>query len=247
MAHPQQLPRKALIAITSYNGPFWSDGTKTGLFYTEALHPFEALVAAGFEVDLASETGTYGLDEHSIKPPLLGEADAHALHDAAHPFNAKLRGQLKRAADVDPSQYGLFFASAGHGTLYDYPTAHGLIGIAADVYRRGGVVAAVCHGPAILPAVVDAATGGSIIDGKTVTGFTTLAEGALGVLERIRADGLQTIEEGAERVGARYVAPQKPFEAFSLVDGRVVTGANPASAHLTAENAIAVFDALSSC
>jgi putative intracellular protease/amidase len=80
-----------------------------------------------------------------------------------------------------------------------------------------------------------------------VTGFTTLGEGALGVLERIRADGLQTIEEGAERVGARYVAPEKPFEAFSQVDGRVVTGANPASAHLTAENAIAVFDALSSC
>ncbi|ELR23164.1 DJ1/PfpI superfamily protein [Acanthamoeba castellanii str. Neff] len=189
-----------------------------------------------------------GADHWTTAVPDKKGVNIHSLtfYDS-YTVHHKLLSTLKRAADVDPSQYGLFFASAGHGTLYDYPTAHGLIGIAADVYRRGGVVAAVCHGPAILPAVVDAATGGSIIDGKTVTGFTTLAEGALGVLERIRADGLQTIEEGAERVGARYVAPQKPFEAFSLVDGQVVTGANPASAHLTAENAIAVFDALSSC
>jgi D-lactate dehydratase len=34
------LPRKALISISSYYGVIYPDGTKTGLFYTEALHPF---------------------------------------------------------------------------------------------------------------------------------------------------------------------------------------------------------------
>jgi putative intracellular protease/amidase len=57
------LPRKALISISSFNGAIYPNGQKTGLFFTEALHPFEVLTQAGFEVDLASETGTYGLDD----------------------------------------------------------------------------------------------------------------------------------------------------------------------------------------
>jgi hypothetical protein len=55
------LPRKALISISSFHGAIYPNGQKTGLFFTEALHPFEVLTGAGFEVDLASETGSYGL------------------------------------------------------------------------------------------------------------------------------------------------------------------------------------------
>jgi D-lactate dehydratase len=58
------LPRKALIAISSFNGPIYPAGRKTGLFFTEALHPFEVLTEAGFEVDLASETGKRTTSEH---------------------------------------------------------------------------------------------------------------------------------------------------------------------------------------
>jgi putative intracellular protease/amidase len=56
----QTLPRKVLIAISSFNGPIYPTGHKTGLFLTEALDPYEVFVAAGFDVDLASETGTFG-------------------------------------------------------------------------------------------------------------------------------------------------------------------------------------------
>jgi D-lactate dehydratase len=54
------LPRKALISIRSFYGAISPNGHKTGLFFTEALHPFEVLTQAGFEVDIASDTGTYG-------------------------------------------------------------------------------------------------------------------------------------------------------------------------------------------
>lgn len=40
-------------------------------------------------------------------------------------------------------QYGLFFASAGHASLIDYPDAKGLQSIAAKVYTNGGIVSAV--------------------------------------------------------------------------------------------------------
>jgi len=69
------IPRKALIAISSYHGVIYPDGTKTGLFFTEALHPFEVLTQAGFDIDLASETGTYGLDDLSLTDRFLAGDD----------------------------------------------------------------------------------------------------------------------------------------------------------------------------
>ena len=38
------LPRKALIFISSFNGAIYPNGHKSGLFFTEALHPFEVLI-----------------------------------------------------------------------------------------------------------------------------------------------------------------------------------------------------------
>lgn len=238
------VPRKALIAITSYNGVFYADGKRTGLFFTEALHPFEVLTRAGFDVDLATETGTFGYDEHSLSKDFLTPDDEAVYRNPEHPFMVKLRTQLKKASDVKKDEYGLFFASAGHATLYDYPKARGLQSVAEDVWARGGIVSAVCHGPAILPGIIDRATGQSVIAGKAVTGFTTEGEIVLKVLDKIKQDHVPTIEEGAAGVGAKYLAPLHPFDDFSLTDGRIVTGANPASARSTAERAVKAFDGL---
>lgn len=238
------LPRKAVIAITSYNDPFYPDGKKTGLFYTEALHPYEALVKAGFQVDLASETGTYGIDEHSTDSTFLDDHDQKIYDDSNHPFNVALNKNLRKASDLNPKDYGLFFASAGHATLYDYPDARALQSIAEDIYARGGIVSAVCHGPAILPGIKDTKTGKSIIDGKNVTGFADEGEVVMGILEKIKDDKVPTIESAAAAVNATYHAPPTPFADYSLTDGRVVTGANPASAHSTAAKAIDAFEKL---
>ena len=96
----KDLQRKALISITSYNGVIYPDGTKTGLFFTEALHPFEVLTQAGFEVDLATETGTYGLDDLSLTRQFLAGDDKAVFENPKHPFNVKLNSQLKKASDL---------------------------------------------------------------------------------------------------------------------------------------------------
>src|SRR5215468_7608422 len=94
------LPRKAVIAISSFNGAIYPGGRKTGLFLTEALHPFEVLVAAGFEVDLASETGTFGFDFNSLTPPFLSGSDKAVYHNPNHTFMVKLKSQLNKASDL---------------------------------------------------------------------------------------------------------------------------------------------------
>jgi D-lactate dehydratase len=238
------LPRKALISISSFNGAIYPNGHKTGLFFTEALHPFEVLTQAGFEVDIASETGTYGLDEISLTAPFLAGSDKAVYGDPKHPFNVKLSSLLKKASDVKKEEYGLFFASAGHSALYDYPSAKGLQSAAEDIWARGGVVAAVCHGPVLLPGVIDPKTGKSIIEGKTVTGFSIEGELIFRILERLKADGVLIVSEAVNKVGADYSSPMGPFDDYSITAGRVITGTNPASARSAAERAVKVFDSM---
>jgi D-lactate dehydratase len=240
MAKP--VPRKALIAISSYQGAIYPNGKRAGLFFTEALHPFEVLTEAGFEVDLATETGTYGLDDVSLTEPFLSGSDKSVFDNPKHPFNVKLNSQLKKASDLKKEEYGLFFASAGHAALYDYPSASGLQSAAGDIWARGGVVAAVCHGPVILPGVIDPKTGNSIIEGKTVTGFSVEGEMVFRILEKLKSDKVLTVIEAVSKVGAEYSSPMGPFDDYSIAAGRVATGANPASALSTAERAVKAFN-----
>ncbi|MDR6632649.1 putative intracellular protease/amidase [Phyllobacterium sp. 1468] len=239
-----KLPKKALIAITSHSAPFYPDGGVNGAFYTEILHPYVALTDAGIEVDLASETGSFVIDPYSLSEQFISGGDVDIVKDESHPLNKALKGGVKKASSVNAKDYGMFFASAGFASVYDYPSATALQSVAADVWARGGVVAAVCHGGAIFPGVKDASTGKSIIEGKEVTGFSTEADGLAGVLDKIHADGVLTTEESAVSAGGIYKAPPEPFGDFAVTSGRVVTGANPFSAHSTATAAIQAFESL---
>jgi hypothetical protein len=107
---PQKLPRKALIAVSSFNGAIYPDGHKTGVFFVEALHPYEVLTAAGFEVDFASETGTCAFDDISLTPPFLSGSEHAILNNPRHPFMVKIKSQLKKASDLKKEDYGFFFA-----------------------------------------------------------------------------------------------------------------------------------------
>jgi D-lactate dehydratase len=200
--------------------------------------------AAGFEIDLGTETGTFGLDDLSLTDRFLAGDDKAVFENPQHPFNVKLNSQLKKASDLRKEDYGLFFGSAGHAALYDYPTARGLQSVATDVWARGGIVAAVCHGPVLLPGVIDAATGKSIIEGKTVTGFTVEGEVVLKVLDKLLSDGVIPVVDAVTKVAADYSSPMHPFDDYSITAGRLVTGANPASARSGAERAVQAFEAL---
>ncbi|KAF4157751.1 hypothetical protein CNMCM6936_005453 [Aspergillus lentulus] len=236
-------PHKALIAITSAHAPLYPDGKETGLFITEALHPFLVFKKAGFDVDLVSETGTYQPDWLSQQKDWLNDEDRAIWEDHSSEFRSKLDNLLK-PSDIDPGNYGIFFASAGHASLIDYPDAKGLQNIASKMYTDGGIISAVCHGGAIFPGIIDPSTGKSIIANRKVTGFTTRGEEEEGVLDTIKSWNRPTIEASAADSGATYVCPAGPWDAFTITDGRIVTGANPASAHVTAEAAVKAFNAL---
>ena len=109
------LPRKAIIAITSVAKPLHNDDP-TGLFIIEALHPYNIFRAAGFEVDLASETGKYTPDTLSLTPDFLHGEDKKTWEDLNSEFRQKL-DNMPTASSLDVKDYGLFFASAGHAAV----------------------------------------------------------------------------------------------------------------------------------
>ena len=119
----------------------------------------------------------------------------------------------------------------------------GLQNVAAKMYSDGSIISAVCHGGAIFPGIKSPLTGKSIIADKKVTGFTTKGEEEEGVLDTIKSWKRPTIEQAAADCGATYVSPPGPWDSFTQTDGRIVTGANPASAHATAEAAVKAYEA----
>lgn len=115
-------PKRALISLTSYHGPFYKDGAKTGVFVVEILRSFDTFEKHGFEVDFVSETGGFGWDEHYLPKSFIGGEDKMNFETKNSAFNKAL-ARIKTANEVNASDYKVFFASAGHGALFDYPKA----------------------------------------------------------------------------------------------------------------------------
>lgn len=200
------VPRKALIAVSSATRPLYRNKQgkfehETGAFITEIIHPFVVFKKAGFEVELVSETGGYHPDYLSLTEEWLHGSDRELYMDTTSEFRKKL-DHMYKPSQINASEFGVFFASAGHASLIDYPTAKGLQKLALDIYTNGGIASSVCHGGAIFPGIIDPKTGKSIIAGHRVTGFTTVGEEEEGVMDVIESWHATTIENGAKAAGA---------------------------------------------
>lgn len=134
-------PRRAVIFVTSATAPLHNNNP-TGLFITEALHPFQVFTDAGFEVDLVSEKQTFTADWLSMTPDFLNGKDKDEYEDKTSAFRKKL-DNMPNPQSIDGQRYGIFFASAGHAALIDFPHAKSLHKIASDVWNSGGVASSV--------------------------------------------------------------------------------------------------------
>ncbi|MDD3518075.1 MAG: type 1 glutamine amidotransferase domain-containing protein [Chromatiales bacterium] len=209
--------QKVLFVLTSHDRK-GNTGQPTGFYAPEAAHPWAVLRAAGFDVDFASPRGGH--------PPMEGgEQDDPVLRGflADAEVRRKLADSLAPEA-VRAQDYAAILFVGGHGTMWDFPDHAGLARIAASIYEAGGVVGAVCHGPSAL-VNLKLSDGSLLVAGKRVAAFTDDEERAVG-LDRV----VPFLLAGtlASR-GATHV-PAPNWQANVVVDGRLVTGQNPASA-----------------
>jgi len=209
---------RVLIALTSHS-ELGDTGRKTGFYASEAAEPWSVFRAAGFEVDVVSVAGG--------EPPVDGLDQEDAVQQEF--FAAMDLKNTPTAADLNAADYDAIFYAGGHGTMWDFPGATDLAKLAAAIYERGGVVAAVCHGPSAL-VELKLSDGSHLVDGKDVAGFTNAEEAAVGLTDVVPF----LLADELTKRGAKH-HPGPDFAPKVVTDGRLVTGQNPASAPSTAE------------
>ena len=92
--------------------------------------------------------------------------------------------------------------------------------------------------------MIDSKTGKTIIEGRTVTGFTIEGELIFRILDKLRADKVVPVVEAVTAVDAYYRSSMSAFDDYSNTSGRVVTGTNPQSTRSAGERVVKLFDSL---
>ena len=125
---------------------------------------------------------------------------------------------------VNASDYKAIFYAGGHGPMFDLPDNKDIAKLAVAIYENGGIVSAVCHGPVgLVPLMLS--SGEHLIKGKKVTSFTNSEEEAVQLMSVMPFP----LETKLTELGGNFIAADN-FKANVQVDGRIITGQNPASA-----------------
>lgn len=211
-----------ILFVVTNHGELGDTGKETGWFLPEVAHPYHVLTEEGFQIDFASPQGGSAPLDPSSKD--LDDEQNRAFYEEHVSEDDTLEDTLS-PSEIDPNDYGAVFYAGGHGTMWDFPANEKLAQIAATIYDRGGVVSAVCHGPAAL-VNLKLPNGEYLIDGKRVSAFTNEEERDAELDEVVPFLLVDRLEER----GATHVKSD-PWQECVEVDDRLVTGQNPASAH----------------
>lgn len=216
-AEHSKTTKPVLFVLTSH-GTKGNGGEPTGFHLGEVTHPLSVLEEAGVPVEFASIDGgeppVDGLD-------LTDETNIHYWNDAGFRTNISTTAKL---ADVDPARYAAVFFAGGHGAMWDLPNSPAVQDVTRGIFEAGGVVAAVCHGPAALINVT-LSDGTYLVSGRSVSAFTDSEERAVGLDKTVPFLLASTL---VERGAIHH--PAADWTSKVVIDGRLVTGQNPQSA-----------------
>ncbi|MGL5061879.1 MAG: type 1 glutamine amidotransferase domain-containing protein [Microcoleus sp.] len=222
--------KKVLIVLTSRD-TLGETGKETGFYLPEVTHPLDAFTRAGLAVDFVSPKGG--------KAPMVGIDLADPLNKAfleTSELVSRVENTLN-PAQIDPAKYSAIFYAGGHGTMWDFPDDARLAEIAAAIYEAGGIVSAVCHGPAAL-VNIKLSNGEYLVTNKTVSAFTNEEEAAVGLTEIVPF----LLESKLIDRGANFTKVPN-FQVSVVASDRLVTGQNPASAAGVGEQIVELLNA----
>ena len=129
---------------------------------------------------------------------------------------------------MSSEDFDTIFYVGGHGPMWDLVDNPDSITLIESFYNSGKPVAAVCHSPGVLHRVMY--KGDPIVKGKRVAGSTNGEEEAVHLTKVVPF----LVEDELKRLGGLY-EKAADWESFAIVDGRLVTGQNPASSTAAAK------------
>ena len=211
---------KILMVLTSHD-QLGDTGKKTGFWLEEFAAPYYIFKAADAEITLASPKGG--------QPPLDPSSDADdAQTDDTRRFKSDEDAQKALAntavlSTVSADAYDAIFYPGGHGPLWDLAEDEHSIALIESFAANDRPIGAVCHAPAVFKHPKNA-DGEPLVSGKKVTGFTNTEEEAVGLTDVVPF----LVEDMLINNGGQY-SKGEDWGSFVLVDGKLVTGQNPAS------------------
>ena len=210
---------KILMVLTSHD-KLGNTGRKTGFWLEEFAAPYFTFLDAGATITVASPKGGQPpLDPVSDTPEGQTDLTRRFKND---PAAQKVLANTVRLSDITASDHDAVFYPGGHGPMWDLAEDPRSIALIEAFWQAAKPVAAVCHGPGVFHRVM--VDGQPLVKGKRVTGFTNGEEEAVHLTHVVPF----LVEDELKRVGGLYEkAPD--WQSFAVVDGRLVTGQNPAS------------------
>ena len=216
---------RIVMVLTSHD-QLGNTGRKTGFWLEEFAAPYFVFRDAGVQLTLASPAGGQPpIDPKSDLPENQTEAMARFKRDAGA---QQALSQTVKLADVKPEDYDSIFYVGGHGPMWDLVDNPVSIALIEAFYNASKPVAAVCHSPAVFHKVTY--QGAPLVKGKRVTGFTNGEEEAVQLTHMVPF----LVEDELKRVGGLY-EKAADWQSFVVVDGRLLTGQNPASSTAAAQ------------
>jgi putative intracellular protease/amidase len=216
---------RILMVLTSHD-QLGITGRPTGFWLEEFAAPYFVFRDAGVQLTLASPKGGQPpIDPKSDLPENQTDAMARFKQDVAA---QKALSQTAKLADMNSQDFDTVFYVGGHGPMWDLAESADSIALLESFYNSGKPIALVCHSPGVLRHVTY--RGAPLVKGKRVTGFTNGEEEQVELTHVVPF----LVEDELMRLGAIFekVANWQPFH---VVDGRLITGQNPASSTRAAE------------
>jgi len=216
---------KIVMVLTSHDH-LGNTGRKTGFWLEEFAAPYFVFRDAGVELTLASPKGGQPpVDPKSDLPENQTPAMARFKQD---PAAQKALSQTVKLADVKAEDYDTVFYPGGHGPMWDLAESPVSKALIESFYNSGKPIAFVCHAPGVLRHVTYKDE--PLVKDKHVTGFTNGEEEAVELTKVVPF----LVEDELLRLGAIYEKVRN-WQPFSIVDGRLITGQNPASSTSAAQ------------
>jgi len=210
---------KILMVLTSHD-QLGNTGRKTGFWLEEFAAPYFVFRDAGVELTLASPKGG--------QPPIdpksdLPENQTPAMTRFKQDERAKQElSQTVKLAGVKSDDFDTVFYPGGHGPMWDLAESADSIALLESFYNSGKPIALVCHAPGVLLHVKY--QGQPLVKGKRVTGFSNSEEEEVQLTKVVPF----LVEDELKRLGGIY-SKVPNWQPYAVVDGRLVTGQNPAS------------------
>jgi len=239
--------RKRIAIVIANRAVSTTTGWPVGFWWSELTHTYYLFTEAGYRVEVFSpQGGACEADAMSDPrdPSGYSASDLITMGFIATPVLAAVVSRTRPAAEIDVAHFDAIVVAGGQAPMFTFDQATDLQKTFVAFFEAGKVVAALCHGVAVLR-YAKLSNGEHLAKGKTVTGFSNVEEDfaddvvwSSNLVPRGTHVMPWRIEDEMRRIGANYIQSGL-WRDFAVRDGNLITGQQQFSGKSTAEVVIA--------